>query len=39
LDGRPRAAYEKLLETCKGNMRAMLQAVEAGELAGKDGEL
>jgi replication-associated recombination protein RarA len=38
LDGRPRAAYEKLLEVCKGNMRAMLQAVEAGELAGKDGE-
>jgi hypothetical protein len=33
LDGQPLAQYRKLAEACHGNMRRMLQAVEAGEMA------
>lgn len=32
LDGKPISAYEKLAETCKNNMRAMLSRIEAGEM-------
>jgi len=32
LDGRPEAAYVKLVQRCKNNMRAVLQAIEAGEM-------
>jgi hypothetical protein len=39
LNGRSRAAYEKLHEECKGNMREMIQFVDDGAmLPGKDGE-
>lgn len=33
LDGKPEAAYVRLLQECKNNMRAALQRVEAGDLA------
>jgi len=32
LDGRPVEAYVKLVQTCKNNMRAVLQRIEAGEM-------
>jgi hypothetical protein len=32
LDGRPIEQYVKLLQTHRNNMRATLQAVEAGEM-------
>ncbi len=32
LDGRPIASYVRLAQDCKNNMRAMLQAIEAGEM-------
>jgi DNA polymerase III gamma/tau subunit len=32
LNGQPEAAYLKLAQRCRNNMRAMLQAIEAGEL-------
>ncbi len=32
LDGRPLASYLRLAQDCKNNMRAMLQAIEAGEM-------
>ena len=32
LDGRPIAAYVRLAQDCKNNMRAMLMAIEAGEM-------
>jgi hypothetical protein len=32
LDGKPVAQYVRLVQRCRNNMRAVLQAVEAGEL-------
>ena len=32
LDGRPEAQYVRLVQRCRNNMRAVLQAVEAGEM-------
>lgn len=32
LDGKPIGSYMRLVEECKGNMRAVLQSIEAGEM-------
>jgi replication-associated recombination protein RarA len=38
LDGQPEAKYLRLVQECRNNMRAVLQAVEAGEMIGKENE-
>lgn len=35
LDGQPIASYVKLAQKCKNNMRAMLQAIDAGAMIGE----
>ena len=37
LDGKPEAAYLKLVQRCRNNFRAVLQAIEAGELSDSGG--
>ena len=32
LNGKPLAAYKRLVQRCRNNMRAVLQAVESGEM-------
>ena len=38
LDGRPLKDYLRLVQDNKNNFRAVIQAIEAGEMLGKDGD-